>query len=842
MEKTMEKDLARWFEDDLLPAVFDRLPDVFPEFGWKKDGATGWKATKDAGQECRPDRLVCRRPFGFYVHGEDKGRPWLTYMNGGTFPTGEDWLRVVRTLAQRVGMSLPEKNLSTEAKARMEARKKAGDVVEEVVQLCHRLLLESPEAEEARTYLEGRGLARERWEMWELGFMPKGTPALVQGLEAKGWKWEEAKAILLDAGLLRDKDKDGNPLKEARVHLHGRVVAPWRGAGESILGWWGRKLSSAHQDAPKYLYTSGTWRSRPYLLDRSTHGERLLLVEGVLDAIQCREHGFPAVALGGVNLDAYLLPLKAASPEGVVLVMDPDEAGQKAARLSVAKLLAEGFSVFMLKLPKGEKGEKGDPDEFLRTRGPEAFRHLVAEAPHSLRWKARDILTTHRGDGWTDQATDSAIREALGFAGKLPAAFHGALPSMFWDEIALEIPLSPETMQEHAKAIQEERDRETREKNTRAKVQETTRKLEELLEKGRPEDAHKLLLDEAAELQAEAFNAPRSLPRVALEEMAELEDRLNRLRGKTRMGMTQRVLPLLDDALLGLRGLMLLAGPPGTGKTSLAVQIGLGVLDEDPTAAVILLSLEQSRWEHLTRNLAYLSGLDWKTVSLGSHGCRDGRDLQEGTHFRRDDFKKLQDGKEKLRKMGSRLLILDDDNFPDPTSEKVLREVEALKEKTGASKVLVVVDYLQLWPVPPETRKTLPTDLDKDKWQIGELKKLRNLLGPEDSIMAISEARKEDWKASLGMGSVMGSARGTYTPDVVLVLQPLSVEEHAPEAKKDEKEKEGMAKLDELVDKGLALIRLRIVKGRDGVFRRGFELAFHFELLRFEETDFSSHL
>ena len=111
------------------------------------------------------------------------------------------------------------------------------------------------------------------------------------------------------------------------------------------------------------------------------------------------------------------------------------------------------------------------------------------------------------------------------------------------------------------------------------------------------------------------------------------------------------------------------------------------------------------------------------------------------------------------------------------------------------------------------------------------------------SKKAISEAKKEDWKASLGMSSIMGSARGTYTPDVVMVIQPLSVEEHAPpKTKKEDLEKAGLEKLDELVEQGVALMRLRIVKGRDGVFRRGFELAFHFESLRFEETVFSSWL
>ena len=166
----MSQDLARWYKEDLLPAVFDRLNSVFPDFGWVKDGAKGWKATLPAVPDVRPDRVVCRLPRGFYVHGEGD-RQWLAYLNGGTFPRGEDWLKAVRFMAQAVGMALPEKDLSPEARTRMEVKRKEEDLVEELVKFCHRLLLDAPEAEEARTHLEARGLARERWELWGLGFI-----------------------------------------------------------------------------------------------------------------------------------------------------------------------------------------------------------------------------------------------------------------------------------------------------------------------------------------------------------------------------------------------------------------------------------------------------------------------------------------------------------------------------------------------------------------------------------------------------------------------------------------------------------------------------------------------
>jgi hypothetical protein len=228
---------------------------------------------------------------------------------------------------------------------------------------------------------------------------------------------------------------------------------------------------------------------------------------------------------------------------------------------------------------------------------------------------------------------------------------------------------------------------------------------------------------------------------------------------------------------------------------------------------------------------------------MGSHGRRDEAHRLAGDLFTAIDARRLREGGERLKALAGRLLILDDENFQDPTAESILHQVEALKERTGAGKVLVIVDYLQLWPVPLEQAKAIRTDLDRDKWQIGELKKLKNRMGASDAVMVISEAKKEDWKESLGMGSVMGSARGTYTPDVVMVLQPLQLKEYAPGVTKEkEQEEAGAAKYDELVSRGLALMHLRIVKGRDGVQRGAFELAFHYLQTRFEETTFSSHL
>ena len=87
------------------------------------------------------------------------------------------------------------------------------------------------------------------------------------------------------------------------------------------------------------------------------------------------------------------------------------------------------------------------------------------------------------------------------------------------------------------------------------------------------------------------------------------------------------------------------------------------------------------------------------------------------------------------------------------------------------------------------------------------------------------------------MSSVMGSARGTYTPDCVLLLQPVTAEDLAePDDKgkiSDEAKKNAEAELRQLFAAGKNPLWLKIVKGRDGVKRESFRLTFHFRQTRF---------
>jgi hypothetical protein len=199
----------------------------------------------------------------------------------------------------------------------------------------------------------------------------------------------------------------------------------------------------------------------------------------------------------------------------------------------------------------------------------------------------------------------------------------------------------------------------------------------------------------------------------------------------------------------------------------LAIQLGLDVILHNPDAAFLFLSLEMNRRDMLTRMRSRLSGLDWQTLVFGSAPS-------SGGFFEPDELHRIREADQTLRGIGRRIRILDEENFPAPTFESVIAQVEDLKAATNTSRVFVLVDYLQVWPVPETEAKTIRTELDADKWRIGQMKKLRDAAGT-DPILTISEMRKpkdEDAWAG-GMADVMGSARGTYTPDMVFLLSPV---------------------------------------------------------------------
>ncbi len=315
---------------------------------------------------------------------------------------------------------------------------------------------------------------------------------------------------------------------------------------------------------------------------------------------------------------------------------------------------------------------------------------------------------------------------------------------------------------------------------------------------------------------------------LSLREGLALHDQaLERWRGRQFIGLPQKTIAGLDRATLGLRGLMLLAAAPNVGKTALAVQLGLDAVAHNPDACFLFLSLEMTSQEIVTRMLCNRAHLDWRTLVLGS---RPGGEEAEGASLTAEERAALETARLELERLGERILILDETNFPEPTVERILDQVTRLKAQTGCRRSIILVDYLQAFPLPWHGDKSLAAleASEADAWRVGAMKTLRDRTG--DAVLVISEVRRpepgQDWAASLK--DVVGSSRTIYTPDMVMLLQPLSEAEALKEIGGDP------AAARALMERvGMTFNRLIIAKGRDGVTRDTIRLTFFFRQSRF---------
>ena len=336
------------------------------------------------------------------------------------------------------------------------------------------------------------------------------------------------------------------------------------------------------------------------------------------------------------------------------------------------------------------------------------------------------------------------------------------------------------------------------------------------------------------------------------ERLKKEEEFLTKYRGKKYIGLRVQKIEEFNENLLGLRGLILLAAAPNVGKTALTVQTAIDVLTTEKDACLAYLSLEMTKEQIFRRMLLHLSGIDFNKFVFGSQS-QQGLD-KEGrlVFFTPSELANIEKAKKTIMELGHRLQIVDQSMCPYIDAKTAINYVEAIKQKTGCTRSIIVIDYLQVWPVNSSLRLI---ENEADKWRIGELKKIRDAFN-DDPVIVISEARKPSQNDDVWGGDlsdVMGSARGTYTPDVVMLfsqLQPKAIsklwnakqmprvppyEEH--QDVKDPEEQSGLSIQSFLSGLGISLCKLKVPKCRDGMKRFNTLMTFHFNRNQFSVTN-----
>lgn len=553
--------------------------------------------------------------------------------------------------------------------------------------------------------------------------------------------------------------------------------------------------------------------------------KQLIIVEGLPDASYLPALGIDnIVAVGqGCLSDKHIEGLKVYEVERAIIAFDNDKKAETLDNINETATKLEKAGIMAYILNPELLADCKDPDEFVVKYGIEKFEEVIEKAWSIGTWVPYYIASKNNLS--TDLGKDKALSDA---AKEYANLSRESDRTRFEQSMRAFFELSPDELKDELARAEESRKEKDRAEHRKLVEQ----KAAELLSRGKRDEAIDLLED------LESSEQQHSLPAIKLanQHLTDHDLYLDKYRGKEFVGLPQKTIPTLDRLTLGFRGIGLLAAAPNVGKTALVIQNAIGIIKANPDACVLFLSLEMPTNSIISRIRCHLSEMDWKTLALGS-------DRRQGstTFFLEADWNKIQKGNAALDAIGNRLCVLSGNDFQELTVANVLKTVDALKAKTGCTRVFVVIDYLQVWPVLHSVSRDIGgNDLELDKWRIGQLKALSEALG-DDPVIAISEARKPsgDGKAwADDLSDIMGSARGSYTPDMILMLRSILTT-------KDFKHFLGKSsdvtdeKIEQLVAKGqedgFDIQKLSLKKGRDGMTRGDVFLKFYYRQNRFEE-------
>ena len=316
-----------------------------------------------------------------------------------------EFSEAVERLAKDVGFTLRYEG-DTPAERRVASKRQAMVRANEAAfELYHRTLLEAKEGEEARAYLESRGIDRDVAAEFEVGYAPAYPDFLLKRL-VKSLSAE----LLVEAGLAI-KDQEGN----VRDRFRRRITFPVHDLSGKAVGIGARILPGGREDGPKYLNSPETPVYRKaevlYNLQRAkasaTKLGELFLVEGYTDVIAMVRAGVTnTVATCGTALGEGHFRLASRFAQRMVLAFDSDDAGARAAERAFE--FVERFPVqpVVLILPEGL-----DPADFVDARGGDALRELAATAVPLVEYMVRRTVGRH--DLSTIEGQSAAVAAAV---------------------------------------------------------------------------------------------------------------------------------------------------------------------------------------------------------------------------------------------------------------------------------------------------------------------------------------------------------------------------------------------------------------------------------------------
>lgn len=322
----------------------------------------------------------------------------------------------VEALAKRFGIRLEYEGRGP-TKEEQSQRQLLLNLHEDVCVFYHRLFLgDHPLAPDIRRYwVEERKFTMEVARQFHIGFAPPDGGELAAFLKKCGYPPE----VIRSSGLFAGTEKNPDPLRWW-VRFRGRLMIPIRDVQGQVVAFTARKTAVTPPDTSdanaKYINSPETEifkKSRLiFNLDRARLAIKpnvpFLVVEGQLDAIRAYTSGLETtVALqGSACNEEQVRTLARYKASRLEVLLDGDEAGQKAAARIIPLALQAGIEIRLLALPMGV-----DPDLLLREGGQAAWKKIAETPLTPLAYLARLAIAA---GAVTQLERNQALRQLFG--------------------------------------------------------------------------------------------------------------------------------------------------------------------------------------------------------------------------------------------------------------------------------------------------------------------------------------------------------------------------------------------------------------------------------------------
>ena len=363
---------------DIVEIISEHV--VLKRTGKNYQGLCPFHSEKTPSFNVNPDRQM------FYCFGCHTGGNIFSFLMNKESLT---FIEALKLLAQRVGVDLPEKELSLEQKQREAKQKRWQEIHGWAADFFNDTLVNRPEGKIGLDYLTGRGIDIDTIKNFRLGYAPDRWDSLLNEMAKKGVTPEE----LVEFGLVVQKKYENEDRTSFYDRFRGRVIYTILDVRGAPIAFGGRVLDDS---LPKYLNSPETQffykGQNLYGLHIAYRGIReagySLLLEGYMDVIAVQEASFTNAvgSLGTALTKDQAKLLKRYAPK-VVIGYDSDEAGIQAALRAGEILLEQGLQVEVLVLENAK-----DPDEFLKRHSPEEFKSRLDKAITFIEYKYRVMI------------------------------------------------------------------------------------------------------------------------------------------------------------------------------------------------------------------------------------------------------------------------------------------------------------------------------------------------------------------------------------------------------------------------------------------------------------------